>query len=159
ALQDLRQKPSRSHGRGGGSPPTRGGWRSGRGRSGIPPIGTGRGGLPRERDFRPIKAGGGRRGRISSRRFRGGRQMTEDQLSALWLSIEEAGAREVTASRFLDTGASFPTGAVLAGVDGMNQRHLCIPAPPGELGREDRRSCGVTIEVRPLVNPDGHEVP
>jgi hypothetical protein len=81
------------------------------------------------------------------------------QLSEKWRQIEQSGALSAAAIRFLDTGTTFPTGPVLVGVDGLNQRHLCIPAPSGELGREDKRSRGVTIEVRPLLNPQGHEVP
>ena len=85
--------------------------------------------------------------------------MNLSDLSALWRTIERSGTPDAAAIRFLDTGTSFPTGSVYVGLDGMNQRHLCIPAPPGELSREDRRSRGVTIEVRLLLNPEGKESP
>lgn len=78
--------------------------------------------------------------------------MTATRLGGLWSSIENEGGLKPEALRFLDTGVTFPTGIVLAGVDGSGHRHLCIPAPTTELGREDRRSQGVTIEVRNLIN-------
>ena len=85
--------------------------------------------------------------------------MSLQQLSALWESIEQSGMLGPSAIRFLDSGVRFPTGPVLIGVDGVNQRHLCIPAPVGELGRADRRSRGVTVEVRSLMSPEGRETP
>jgi hypothetical protein len=85
--------------------------------------------------------------------------MTAQQLSTLWESIERSGTLNPSAVRFLDTGVDSSRGSVLVGLDGAGQRHLCIPAPTGELDREDRRSRGVTIEVRPLLNREGRATP
>jgi hypothetical protein len=85
--------------------------------------------------------------------------MSAIDLSTLWHSIERSGTLERDAMRFLDTGVSFPTGRVLIGIDGKNQRHLCIPAGNGEIGLRDSSSNGVTVEVRTLVNEAGHECP
>lgn len=85
--------------------------------------------------------------------------MNTHSLATLWASIESSGLLPAAALRFLDTGVTFNGGTVFAGVDGASQRHLCIPAPTSELGRIDRSSKGVTIEVRPLLNRDGEETP
>ncbi len=85
--------------------------------------------------------------------------MSGANLSGLWRSIELAGALGAPTLRFLDTGVVFPTGTALVGLDGAGERHLCIPSSVDELGCEDKRSLGVSIEVRPLRDAAGKESP
>jgi hypothetical protein len=85
--------------------------------------------------------------------------MTLPNLSSLWRSIEQSGAVDLAAIRFIDASVTLPSGSALVGIDGQNQRHLCIPAIPSELGQTDKVSRGVTVEVRELMNPSGQLAP
>src|SRR5438105_15779046 len=85
--------------------------------------------------------------------------MSTPGLGDLWRSIETAGPLAPAALRFLKTEIDLPTGPVLARIDGVGQRHLCIPAPVTELGSADRGSRGVTMQVRVLLASGGKESP
>src|SRR5437660_1263868 len=51
-------------------------------------------------------------------------------------------------------GVDTPSGPVLIGMDVQGQRHLLAPVPSGALVAEDRRSAGVHVVRRQLVDRD-----
>jgi len=71
-------------------------------------------------------------------------------IALLWRELENAGLPSAEKVRFKEGGKLGDT-AILVGIDGLGHRHVCVPAPDSDRGKQDTSSRGVSIEVRELL--------
>ena len=71
-----------------------------------------------------------------------------------WDELEHAGARALGDIRVYETDVAADAGTLLLGLDAEGLRHLLIPIGEEDTVREDRRSRGVHLENRTLIDQD-----
>lgn len=85
--------------------------------------------------------------------------MTRDTvwpIDVAWKQLESPGATPTRGEfRVFDTGISTPNGNVLLAIDGSGFRHLLTPAPDAFEAAHDRRSGGVHLVTRHLLDGSG----
>jgi hypothetical protein len=84
--------------------------------------------------------------------------MDVKDLSDIWRNVEGSGPLPKEQLRFLDIGEELNGHAVLAGLDALGHRHLCIPTTATDEGKANAESRGVSLGVRELLDPHKREV-